>query len=112
MISGKEGVKKRMRKFLICLVALLIFSCNQANAGILYSDVIVPVIATDMETTNIKELKCGEAQISHILGLFDAGHAGIQDACRRAGITRIHHVDRKTRTFLGFGMTTIYVYGE
>lgn len=100
-----------MKKVLILLSLTALFTINPANAGLLYTDVIVPLIATDMGTTNVKDLKCGRAQISH--GWFTTtGHAGIQDACRRAGITKIHHVDRKTRAFLGFGMTTIYVYGE
>lgn len=101
-----------MKKILCLVILCLLFGINQVQAGILYSDVIAPIIATNMETDNVKNLKCGKAQISHILGLIDTGHAGIQDACRRGGITKIHHVDRKTRTVLGFGMTTIYVYGE
>lgn len=100
-------------KKIVCLAALgLILCCNQAQAGILYTDTIVPLIATDMKTDDVKNLKCGKCQISEGW-LISTGHGGIQNACRRAGITQIHHVDLKRKYFLGiFGMTTVMVYGE
>lgn len=99
-----------MKKFLFTM--FLICTCCAANAGFLYQDTIIPIIATNMETKNIKDLKCGEAQIMHFLGIIDTGHAGIQNAAKRAGITKIHHVDVNTKTVIGIGMTTVQVYGE
>lgn len=101
-----------MKKILCLVVLCLLFGINQANAGILWTDTIVPIIATDMKTDNVKNLKCGQCQFTQ--GLFiSTGHAGIQDCSRRSGITQIHHVDLKRKYFLGiFGMSTIQVYGE
>lgn len=100
-----------MKKLLCLLAFCMLFSVNQAKAGWIYNDTITPLIATDMKTDDVKNLKCGKAQISHNW-LMSTGHAGIQNACKRAGITQIHHVDMKHKSFLGIGMTTIMVYGE
>lgn len=99
--------------FIIIALCLFLSSFEQANAvGIFYEDTIVPIIATDMKTDNVKNLKCGEAQIVNSFGLIETGHAGIQKAAIRAGITQIHHVDIKTRRVLFWRTTTVQVYGE
>lgn len=103
-----------MKKILLCLSLCFILSgFNSANAyGIIYQDTIVPLIATDMKTENVKNLKCGEAQIFNSFGLIETGHAGIQKAAIRAGITQIHHVDVQTKRVLFWKTTTVQVYGE
>lgn len=104
-----------MKKFLCLLgvLGLMALCKNSAFAsGILYTDTIVPIIGTNMQTDNIKNLKKGEAQVFSCLGIIETGHAGIQNAAKRAGITQIHHVDVKTKMFLGIGMITVQVYGE
>lgn len=100
-----------MKKLLFLLAFCMLFSINQAKAGSLYIDTITPLIATGMATDDVRNLKCGKAQITHNW-LMSTGHAGIQNACRRSGITKIHHVDIKRRAFLGIGVTTVFVYGE
>lgn len=100
-----------MKKVILCVFCLFALS-NGANAGIIYQDTTVPIIVTGMKTDSIKDLKLGEAQIFHCLGIIDTGNAGIQKAAIRGGIKNIHHVDRHTKTILGFGMSTIKVYGE
>jgi hypothetical protein len=98
-------------KKILCLLALSLFlNVGQAQAFI-YIDTIEPLIATNMDVDNVKNLKCGQCQISRSW-FIRTGHAGIQQAAIRGGITKIHHVDVKRRGFLGFGMTTIQVYGE
>ena len=101
-----------MKKFLLLLAFCTLFSVNQAKAGFIWEDTVLPVIATNMETENVKNLKCGECQVFRLMGLIDTGHAGIQEAAKRAKITKIHHVDVATKAFLGIGMTTVKVYGE
>lgn len=96
----------------ILLIAICLFCTLPVKASLLYQDTITPIIATDMKTDNVKNLKCGECQIFHCLGIIDTGHAGIQNAAKRAGITKIHHVDVWTKTIIGIGMTTVQVYGE
>ena len=98
-----------MKRFLLLLIALLCF--NTAQAGVIINDYVAPALVTDMQIDNINHLECGEAQILHILGLFDIGAAGIQDAAKNGKISRIHHVDIRKKTFLGIGKTTIRVYG-
>ena len=101
-----------MKKVLLFVAFCILLSANQAKAGILWEDTVTPIIATNMETENIKDLKCGECQIFHCLGLIDTGHAGIQEAAKRGKINKIHHVDVANKLFLGIGMTTVRVYGE
>lgn len=103
-----------MKKILLGLgLCLMLSGVNSAHAiGILYENTIVPVIATEMKTDNVKQLKCGEAQIFNSFGLIETGHAGIQKAAIRAGITQIHHVDVKTKRVLFWRTTTVQVYGE
>lgn len=101
-----------MKKMLfLAILGLLLFS-NKVQAGFLYQDTTVPIIATNMETNDVKNLKCGKCQIFHCLGIIDTGHAGIQKAAIRGKITKIHHVDVHTKMVLGIGMTTVEVYGE
>lgn len=118
-LYAKLCLKLRMKgvimKKLLLLFGLYLFlsGLGQAQAtGILYEDTIYPIIATDMKTENVKDLKCGEVQVFNSMGLFETGHAGIQKAAIRAGITQIHHVDVKTKRILFWRTTTIQVYGE
>ena len=98
--------------FFALAICILVSNFNQAKAGFIYEDTIYPILATNMETDNIKTLKKGECQIFHCWGIIDTGYAGIQNAATRAGITKIHHVDIKNKLILGIGMTTVQVYGE
>ena len=98
---------------LLGLLSLMVLCQNNAFAfGILYEDTITPIIATNMKVDNVKNLKCGEAQIFNSFGLIETGHAGIQKAAIRAGISQIHHVDIKTKRVLFWRTTTVQVYGE
>ena len=54
-----------MKKIFILCVLCLIINSNPANAGIFYQDTITPMLATNMEVDNVKNLKCGKCQIFH-----------------------------------------------
>ena len=56
--------------------------------------------------------KVGRAEAWGIL-VFATGDASISAAMRNGGITRIHHVDHETSSFLGvYAKYTTIVYGE
>ena len=56
--------------------------------------------------------KIGRAEAWGIL-VFATGDASISAAMRNGGITRIHHVDHETSSFLGvYAKYTTIVYGE
>jgi hypothetical protein len=56
--------------------------------------------------------KVGRSEAWGIL-LFATGDASISTAMKNGGITRIHHVDHETSTFLGvYAKYTTIVYGE
>lgn len=81
----------------------------QPVTGSWFSEVGGPVTAT----SNTGSSKVGEATAQSILGLIGLGDATIQAAMEDGGITKIHHVDYKTRSILGlYAETTVYVYGE
>lgn len=94
------------------VIAIFLLAAHPANAGFIYNNTTTPLLVTDMQTDNIKNLKVGEAQIYNCLGIINTGNAGIQKAAIRGEITRIHHVDVQVHTVLGIGYTTVRVYGE
>ena len=56
--------------------------------------------------------KVGRSEAWGIL-VFATGDASISTAMRNGGITRIHHVDHETSSFLGvYAKYTTIVYGE
>ena len=78
-------------------------------SGALYTGVTTSEIATSNEVGT----KVGTSKAFNILGLVSVGEAGIQDAAKDAGITKISHVDYKTTGVLGlFTITKTIVYGE
>lgn len=101
-----------MKKVLCLLGLFLAFSVNQANAGILVNDTIEPLLVTNMNTTDVTDLKYGEGRIVHVFGLVSSGFAGIQDIAKFNNITQIHHVDVRKKIILGCGVTTVQVFGE
>lgn len=77
--------------------------------GFLYTDVSAPVTATNHPSYS----KVGIATCTSILGLIGTGDASIDAAAKKAGITKIHHVDFKSTSILGLYATfTVYVYGD
>lgn len=103
-----------MKKFTISailFVALAIAANLQpaSAVGLLYTNTVSPVAATDSPCLT----KCGAAVSTSILGLVEIGDAGIQKASIAGGITKIHHVDMQTKSFLFiFCKKKTIVYGE
>ena len=66
-----------------------------------------------MPTSNPVGNKCGEVKTHRILGFGGSADLGINKAAKKAGITRISHVDQYSKTFLGIYTTIgVRVYGE
>lgn len=97
---------------IIAIIAIFFSSCAIAKApltGVLYTDTTAPFAVTSNEGAS----KVGTAKAISILGLVAAGEAGVQNACKSAGITKIHHVDEKAVSILGiFASYEVVVYGE
>ena len=89
----------------------------QASCGIVKSP-LNGGIYTDVKdglavTGNAGSSKVGTAQAMGILGLVAIGDASIQAAAKDAGITRIHHVDYESKSYVGvYNLYTVVVYGE
>lgn len=81
----------------------------QPAPGLIYSDVTSPWDASNGDLGT----KHGSAQMTSILGLVATGDASIETAAKSAGITKITHVDFKSKSVLGvFAEFTVHVYGQ
>ncbi len=99
--------------FILVAVAFLLSSCGAYVAspvtGFIYTDLKAPLMAT----SNPVASKVGTAEATSILGIVATGDASIEAAAKKAGITRISHVDYEASSVLGvFAKFTVYVYGE
>lgn len=66
-----------------------------------------------MVTSNALGTKVGQASATSILGIVGTGDASIQAAAKKAGITKISHVDESATSVLGiYAKYTTTVYGE
>ncbi|WP_308502873.1 TRL-like family protein [uncultured Alistipes sp.] len=102
-----------MKKFLACafaVAALLSTGCVKSPVvGGVYTDVKDGLAVTG----NAGSSKVGTAEVKGYVGLVAMGDASIQTAAREAGITRIHHVDYQSKSYLGlYTIYTIIVYGD
>ncbi len=101
--------------FIAAAIAFMASSCAAffggpvVGSGFIYSDYKAPITAT----ANPVASKVGTAEATSILGLVATGDASIDAAAKKAGISRISHVDFQTYSILGiFAKYTVYVYGE
>ncbi|MEG2064214.1 MAG: TRL-like family protein [Alistipes sp.] len=64
-------------------------------------------------TNNVGSSKVGTASVKGYVGVVATGDASIQAAAKDAGITRIHHVDYESKSYVGvYSKYTVIVYGE
>lgn len=100
------------KAFVIISSFLLLTSCASVKSpvtGFLYTGTESPITATSNPTGS----KSGESSVISVLGWFAFGDASIQYAAKKAGITKISHVDQKSTSVLGlFAKYTVKVYGE
>ena len=111
--TNNQKNKTMMKKvFLFVCTVFTLSSCAIVNApvnGAIYQKTQSAVSAT----ANTLGSKKGEATATSILGLVAYGDASIQKAAKEAGITKISHVDQKSKSVLGlFSKYTVIVYGD
>lgn len=94
------------------VVAGVLSSCAAASSpvtGGLFSDVKAPLAVT----SNSVGSKVGTSSAKSILGWVALGDASIDTAAKKAGITKISHVDyHKTNILSFFATYEVVVYGE
>ena len=95
-----------------CAIALAVgmTSCGTVGLiGAVYTGYTEPAAVTSNELGT----KVGQAHATSVLGVAAAGNAGIEKAAKKAGITKVSHVDKKVFSVLGlFTKVTYTVYGE
>ncbi len=98
------------RLFLAATAALACTGCFKTPvAGGIYTDIKDGMAVTG----NAASTKVGTAEIKGYAGVVALGDASIQAAARDAGITRIHHVDYQTKSYVGlYTIYTVIVYGD
>ncbi|MEG1611961.1 MAG: TRL-like family protein [Alistipes sp.] len=98
--------------FSLAFVAFLFTGCAAVKtpvAGMFYTNVKDGLSVTG----NTGSSKVGTATVKGYVGLVSMGDASIQTAAKEAGITRIHHVDYESKSYVGvYNAYTIIVYGE
>jgi hypothetical protein len=128
---------KSLKKFIITLCFLGLFSTEQAQAvnwgyqyidgAGLYSDVVLPLDAskagnsedseksfvsvknTIPETTDLIGLKKGTSSRTNILGLVEWGDAGVYTAAKDGKIKKIHYIEvNREKLYVPMGFIPIY----
>ena len=103
-------MKKILAACALAVVALMGTGCVKSPvSGFAYTDIKDGMAVTG----NAGSSKVGTAEVKGYVGLVALGDASIQTAAREAGITRIHHVDYQTKSYVGlYTVYTIIVYGD
>ena len=103
-----------MKKLMIaaCAVAMTLglTSCGGGSVtGAIYADYTKPY----QVTSNNLGSKVGEAVNVSYVAVYAGGDASVETAAKKAGISKISHVDLKIYNILGcYTTNTYYVYGE
>lgn len=103
-----------MKKLLLSLAAIAALSLVTGCAtpfpiGSVYTGITLPHTATG----SVGNAKKGAAECVAVLTLVAVGDCSVEAAARDGEITRISHVDYKTKNILGvYGEYTTIVYGE
>jgi hypothetical protein len=98
---------------IIILISILLSGCAAYSVspvtGFIYNDVKAPLAVTEFDEGS----KVGTATATSILGLVATGDASIKTAMENAGITKIQHVDFRSKSILGiYAEFTVIVYGR
>lgn len=101
-----------MKKLSLALLFAVLTSTavSATPYGIFWTSVKEPVAATSLSSYSKK----ASGSATSFLGMIGIGDASIQSIAKKAGITRIKHVDKET-TMLPFGIInteTFTVYGD
>lgn len=101
---------KKILATVLAAAALMAAGCVKTPvSGFAYTDIKDGMAVTG----NAGSSKVGTAEVKGYVGLVALGDASIQTAAREAGITRIHHVDYQTKSYVSvYTIYTIIVYGD
>lgn len=107
-------MKKLMMGAAVVGLGLSMSGCVMPSPCNMYSPITLDVGSPDTRfiDNSVKPAKVGEATATGII-CFTTGNCSIKEAMEKGGISKIHHVDYKTKSILGIvaSQTTI-VYGE
>ncbi len=106
-------MRRSHRHVAVLVVSVMVLSgCAWALAPVT-GGLVTTTKAPWTATSNADYSKKGTAECHSVLGLFGFGDASISTAMAKGGITKIHHVDFESVSFLGiYARFTIIVYGE
>lgn len=105
-------------KKLFSMLFLVLFTCiisvNKSEAmGLFYTNATYPVTATGATIEDFSKLKEAKASTTTYLLLVERGDASIDKAIKKAGITKISHIDVQEKSvFIFWRKLTVKVYGE
>ena len=105
-----------MKKILLVAAAGVAIAVSTGCAVLSNGPILAPL---DVGTTSgeyydasVRNMKTGRATVTGIL-IFTQGDASVRAAMANAGITKIHRIERETKSILGvFATYTTVVYGE
>jgi hypothetical protein len=110
-LEGGMSMKRLLATvFVGVLAAVSLTGCTIVSP--LHGGLYTEVTAASFVGTAAGSSKKGEAKATSILGVA-LGDASLETAMKNGGITKVHHVDTKSRNILGvYGEYTVIVYGE
>lgn len=92
---------------------VMMSGCAAGRAPVNNGLIFTSLSGSESISANQLGTKSGEGCATNILGMFAFGDASINNAARKAGITKASHVDYNTHGFLGlFSTSCTVVYGE
>ena len=102
-----------MRKFpMLCSLLLLASTGCQTvfapTVGVVYNDTKWNAGVT----SNEKYGKSASGEALSIFGFVAMGDISADTLAKKASITKIHHLDVRTRNILGIGILTATIYGD
>ncbi len=104
---------KKLQTYVVLLgIVALMPGCAMVKSpvmGMWYTHVKAPFVVTDNGVSG----KMGTGEAVSILGLIAYGDASVQTIAKKAGITKISHVDEESTNYIGvYARYRVIVYGE
>ena len=113
MIPFKKRTASFMgiRHYLMTIICLVVFSTltDAVPTGLLFTSSKTPVESGFM----LNNSKSASSSLFSFFWLVSLGNTSVEPLMKEAGFTRVHHIDRETRSFLFlFQEEKLTVYGE
>lgn len=98
-----------MKKFILSLAALAVFSSPVMAAGFLYNDTVEPAALSQQP---INSCKVGKAKCDNYFGLVQLGDCSYEAAMKNGRISHVNHHDTQVKGWFFFKHITTRVYGD